>query len=91
MERLQLDVDRHPFYQHASRQLFVCYRDGAPVGRIVAIKDDLHNQHTNDRVGFFGFFETIDDQQVVDRLIDSAANWLRKLGCQSMRGPVNRP
>ena len=89
MERLQLDTDRHPFYQHASREMFVCYRNRTPVGRIVAIKDDLHNQHNCDRVGFFGFFESIDDQKVVDMLVGSAANWLRELGCESMRGPVN--
>ncbi|MCP4778973.1 MAG: GNAT family N-acetyltransferase, partial [Planctomycetaceae bacterium] len=51
MEKLQLDTERHPFYKHASREMFVCYRNGQTVGRIVAIKDDLHNEHHNDRVG----------------------------------------
>ena len=59
--------------------MFVCYRDGEPVGRIVAIKDDMHNQYNRDRVGFFGFFEAIDDQPVVNRFVDSAADWLRSL------------
>jgi GNAT superfamily N-acetyltransferase len=89
MEKLQLDTQRHPFYQHASREMFVCYRDGCVVGRIVAIKDDLHNQQHGDRVGFFGFFEAIDDQVIVDALIDTAADWLKKQGCDSIRGPVN--
>ncbi|MDB4399734.1 hypothetical protein N9007_01385, partial [bacterium] len=86
MEKLQLDTQRHPFYQHASREMFVCYRDNAVVGRIVAIKDDLHNEHHGDRVGFFGFFEAIDDQVIVDALIEAAANWLKKQGCNSIRG-----
>ena len=89
METLQLDETRHPFYAHAQRQPFVCYHGGKIVGRIVAIKDDLHNDFNNDRVGFFGFFETIDDQRVVDQLIKAAANWLRENGCEAMRGPVN--
>lgn len=89
MERLQLDVDRHPFYQHASRELFLCYRNGQPVGRIAAIKDDLHNEFHNDSTGFFGFFETIDDPQVVELLLKTAAQWLRDHGCDVMRGPVN--
>ena len=89
MERLQLDAHRHPFYRHASREMFVCYRNAAIVGRIVAIKDDLHNEHHGDRVGFFGFFEAIDDQVIVDALIDAAAGWLKKQGCNSIRGPVN--
>ncbi len=89
MEKLQLDTERHPFYKHASREMFVCYRDRSIVGRIVAIKDDLHNQHHDDRVGFFGFFEAIEDQVIVDALIEAAAQWLKKRGCESIRGPVN--
>ena len=89
MEKLQLDTERHPFYKHASREMFVCYRNGQVVGRIVAIKDDLHNEHHKDRVGFFGFFEAIDDQEIVNALIDTASDWLRERGCTSIRGPVN--
>lgn len=89
MERLQLDETAHPFYQHAARQAFVCYQNGQPVGRIAAIKDDMHNQHNDDRVGFFGFFESIDNQNVVNQLIETAAQWLAKNGCDTMRGPVN--
>jgi GNAT superfamily N-acetyltransferase len=89
MERLQLDTDKHPFYEHATREMFVCYRDSTVVGRVVAIKDVMHNEHNDDRVGFFGFFEAIDDQAVVDELISAAAEWLKKNGCDSMRGPVN--
>ena len=83
MERLQLDTSVHPFYQHASRQPFVGYRNGQPAGRIAAIKDDLHNRHHGDQVGFFGFFESIDDQTLVNRLLDAAAHWLKKQGCDS--------
>jgi GNAT superfamily N-acetyltransferase len=89
MEHLQLDEDRYPFYQHATRRAFICYRNGEAVGRIVAIKDDLHNEFNHDRVGFFGFFETIDDQDVVNQLLETAADWLREKGCDLMRGPVN--
>ena len=89
MEALQLDTDRHPFYLHASREAFVCYRQGQPVGRIAAIKDDLHNEYYEDSVGFFGFFECSNDQQVADALIETAANWLSTNGCTTIRGPVN--
>ena len=89
MEALQLDARKHPFYLHAAREAFVCYRDGQPVGRIAAIKDDLHNEHYADRVGFFGFFECCNDQQIANLLIETAANWLATKGCTAMRGPVN--
>ena len=89
MERIQLDEERNPFYQHARRAAFVCYRDAKPVGRIVAIKDDLHNKHNDDQVGFFGFFESEDEQAIADSLFSSASQWLVAEGCTSMRGPVN--
>jgi GNAT superfamily N-acetyltransferase len=89
MARLQVDARRHPFYQHASRELWVCYRDRQVVGRVAAIKDDLHNDYHSDSIGFFGLFESIEDQQVADLLLATAAKWLNENGCTSMRGPVN--
>ena len=39
--------------------------------------------------GFFGFFESIDDQQVASALFDAAAAWLRQRGMTAVRGPTN--
>ncbi len=89
MEKLQLDTKRNPFYEHAKMQAMVCYRDRKPVGRIAAIKDDLHNDYYKDSVGFFGFFESIDDQTVAAKLLAAAESWLHEQGCAVMRGPVN--
>jgi GNAT superfamily N-acetyltransferase len=89
MEQQQVDRQNNPFYQHARIEAFVGYREGEPVGRIAAIVDDLHQQLYQDGMGFFGFFESIDDQAVVDRLLDTATQWLIQQGCRSMRGPVN--
>jgi len=89
MEQKQLSPADHPFYEHATREMFVCYRGDKPVGRIAAVKDTMHNEHHDDRVGFFGFFEAEDDQRVVEALIDRAGSWLVENGCDTMRGPVN--
>ena len=89
MERQQLNRLQNPFYQHAEMESFVCYRGDLPVGRIAAIVDHLHNEHQQDEVGFFGFFETIDDQPVVKLLIETASQWLASHGCRAIRGPVN--
>jgi len=89
LEWMQLDTQRHPFYQHARREIWVAYRGSQPVGRIVAIVDDLHNSHYGDRVGFFGFFESIDQPEVARLLLDTAADWLRQAGCDTMRGPMS--
>ena len=89
MERMMLDPNKHPFYQHASRQAFLAERSGKIVGRIAAIQDDMHNEYYSDSVGFFGFFECIDDYEVAGELMSAASNWLKKHGCDIIRGPVN--
>jgi GNAT superfamily N-acetyltransferase len=89
MEQQQVDRERNPFYQHAEMEAFVCYRDGEPVGRIAAIIDHLHQEYHRDDAGFFGFFEAIDDQQVVHLLLEQATGWLKDRSCRLIRGPVN--
>jgi GNAT superfamily N-acetyltransferase len=89
MARGTLDVEKNAFFEHATHQKWVCFENEQCVGRIVAIVDDLHNQHCQDDVGFFGFFECIDDVEVARRLIDVARLWLAERGKTSMRGPVS--
>ena len=84
-----IDTKKNPFYQHAQIEMFLAERDGELVGRIAAIKNDLHNSTHNDKVGFFGFFECINDQEVANILFDSAKQWLKSKGCDIMRGPAN--
>ena len=83
------DTSKNPFYKHAEIQLFLAKKDDEIIGRIAAIKNDLHNLHHNDKVGFFGFFECVDDQQTANMLFDSAKQWLREKGFNTMRGPAN--
>jgi hypothetical protein len=80
---------KNPFFNHAEVQLFMAYRGSAPVGTISAHTIPDHNRIHKDRVGFFGFFETIDDQSVATALLDTAATWLSARGMETMRGPMN--
>ncbi len=84
-----LDEQKNPFYLRAKRALFVAVRDARVVGRIAAIENPAHNEFHQDRVGFFGFFEAINDQAVADALFDAAAKWLRARGLDTMRGPMS--
>ena len=59
------------------------------MGRVGAIVNHNHNRHHNDRVGFFGFFESIDDQAVAAALFDAARAYLRGRGMDAMRGPAS--
>ncbi|HEV8454857.1 MAG TPA: hypothetical protein VGQ24_08195, partial [Gemmatimonadales bacterium] len=88
METL-LSRTKNPFFDHAEAEYFIAERDGVVVGRIAAISNRLHNETHGDRVGFFGFFECIDDQAVADALFTAAADWCRALGHDVLRGPAS--
>jgi hypothetical protein len=80
---------KNPFYRNADRELFLATDNGRLVGRIAAIENRAHNRFHEDRVGFFGFFECVDDQRVADALFAAAEGWLKARGLTTMRGPMN--
>jgi GNAT superfamily N-acetyltransferase len=84
-----MDKRKNPFYRHAEAEFFIAERNGEMVGRIAAIINHHHNQEHQENVGFFGFFESINDQEVANALFDQAKAYLRARGITSMRGPAN--
>ncbi len=90
MDRLKLlNEEKNPFYKHAEIQLFLAYEGKEIVGRIAGITNANHNEIHKDKVGFFGFFESIDNQEVANKLFEAAEKWLKSKGMTDIRGPVN--
>ena len=79
----------HPFHDDADVQTFLATRDGKPCGRIAAIIHRAHERRYKERRGYFGFFESVDDEEVSGLLFDTAIDWLRGRGMESVRGPMN--
>jgi len=84
-----LDTERFPLYDHADLAMFTAWKDGVMAGTIAAVENRRHNEVHEDKVGFWGFFECINDQQVANALFDAAGSWLKKKGLNAMRGPVS--
>ncbi|MBI1809763.1 MAG: N-acetyltransferase [Gemmatimonadetes bacterium] len=84
-----LDERKNPFYRDAARELFLAYAGDRVVGRIAAIENRAHNRFHEDRTGFFGFFECVDDAAVARALLDAAAAWLAARDLHAMWGPMN--
>ncbi|OFZ18640.1 MAG: hypothetical protein A2X94_01695 [Bdellovibrionales bacterium GWB1_55_8] len=84
-----LHTVKNPFYKRADIQLFLAVKNGRDVGRIAAIENRGHNEFHEDRTGFYGYFEAIDDQAVADALFGAAEDWLKNRGLQAMMGPMN--
>ncbi|MBI1806719.1 MAG: GNAT family N-acetyltransferase [Ignavibacteria bacterium] len=90
MDRRKLmDKQKNPFYRHAEAEFFLARRNGEIVGRIGAIINHNHNKEHRENVGFFGFFECINDQVVADALFREAREWLKIRGVTAMRGPAS--
>lgn len=80
---------KNPFFNHAEGTTFTAHRDGWCVGRITAQIDRAHLKLHQDDAGFFGFFDTVDDQEVANALLDAARSWLKARGMQRVRGPMS--
>ena len=89
MVRDALDHRGNPFYREAERALFVARRGREVLGRVAAVENRWHNQHHGDRVGFFGFFECVDDDDAARELLARASEWVRSRGLTSIRGPMS--
>lgn len=77
-----------PFYHYAEAKSFLATDGGNDYGRITAIINHRHNECNKDKVGFFGFFESIHSLSVVKALVNAAADWCQARGMSSMLGPV---
>lgn len=82
-------TDKNPFWQHAQRKLFLAKVNGEIVGRCAAIVDQVHIDFHEEKCGFFGFFECVDDEKVAAALLQEARNWLRLKGMRTLRGPAS--
>jgi GNAT superfamily N-acetyltransferase len=90
LERKRFLTAKHNLYfEHADVQLFLAQRDGEPVGRISAQIDHQYNAYHRSRQGHFGFFESIDGEEVSGALLDAAASWLGEHGMEQMLGPMD--
>ena len=85
----RLTPEKNPFFEHAEVALFTAWKDGKAVGRISAQIDHEHLRIHEDNAGFFGFFDTVDDQEVASALVAAAEDWLASRGMTVMRGPFS--
>lgn len=85
----QLSPRKNAFFEHGEGAMFCAYRGGRCVGRATAQIDRLHLERHADGAGFFGFFDTIDDEEVARGLLDRVERWLTSKGMKTARGPFS--
>lgn len=84
-----LNRRKHPFHLHADVEYFLAFRGEEAVGRIAATVNYQYVHFHNQSVGFFGFFECIDDPEVATVLLQTAEQWLVARGMARVLGPMS--
>jgi GNAT superfamily N-acetyltransferase len=79
----------HPFYERNEIQTFLAFRGDEVCGRIAAILNRNHNDYHHEKRGFWGFFESVDDQEVANALFDAVRQWFAQRDILQLRGPMN--
>lgn len=77
------------YHESGIIQLFMAYRGGMPVGRIIAHYDRRYNELNGVKRGCFGFFECLPDREAAKALFRAAENWCREQGMETIDGPMN--
>ena len=80
---------KNPFFQHSEVASFLAKKDGKIVGRVSAILNNNYNKYHESNVGFFGFFDVINDQEVADALINTVKQWCKERKVDAILGPTN--
>ena len=89
-ERLEFtDRTRHPFFQHAEVAFFRAVRGKRTIGTIAAIRNDAHNRFHEEKTGFWGLFDVVEEYPVAEALFDAAREWVRGQGMDTLRGPMS--
>jgi hypothetical protein len=83
------DQNKNPYFEHARMRMWIAFQGNEVVGRISAQVDELVQSHWEKGLGHWGLFDCIDEQEVADKLLDTAETWLREQGMAKSMGPIS--
>ena len=89
-ERKRFFSPANPLFEFTEVQ-YLLARDGQGkvIGRVTAHINRRHNEFWNEKTGFFGFFECIEQFEAARALMRAAEDWLGARGMTAVRGPFN--
>lgn len=89
MQKHKLDKQHNASWKHMEGDYFIAWRGDKPVGTIAAFINHRHNEFHNEHIGFFGMFEVYDDQEAATALLNTASDYVARLGYDAIRGPAS--
>lgn len=89
-QRSLLNPQKNPYHQHSRTKLYMAFNEkNELVGRISASVDDNFNKFWNSKVGFFGWFECVNDQEAANTLFAEGEKFFKSEGISEVRGPAS--
>lgn len=85
--RIQLDPDKHPFYEHSEAEFFLAERKGEVVGRIALLENKVYNRYHGKKQAQFYLFECVEDIDVARALFEHASEWAKTRSLDQVVGP----
>lgn len=82
------NTKKNPSHDVCEHVIYLAYRDGQIVGRIVGIINRVANERWGVRHVRFGWIDFIDDMEVSRALLDAVAAWGKARGMTAINGPV---
>ncbi|MGI9527116.1 MAG: GTP cyclohydrolase, partial [Weeksellaceae bacterium] len=83
-----LDHDKNPVFKHAISKYYIAYKNQEMVGRIAAIINWKEVKEQGKPKVRFGWFDFINDREVVQKLLDQVSKLGKENGLAYMEGPV---
>lgn len=84
------DPSHNTAFEHGAAFRWIAVdADNNTIGRITAFFHKEKAMKHKPYAGGIGFFESIDDQDVANKLFDTAREWLIHQGMEAMDGPIN--
>ena len=82
------DEKKNKSYKYAQTILYLAFRDGKPVGRIMGIISTRYNEIHNENHGRFCFMECHNDKEVFKALMKRIEESARERGMNKLVGPL---
>lgn len=87
-EKNTFNIRKNPNLKYADYVLFLAYKNKKVVGRIVGIINHKYIEKWGDYTARFGWFDFIDDLEVVKALLNQVEQWAREKKMTALVGPM---
>lgn len=87
-ELKSIDPTKNPAFTFCEAQFWLIKEKNKIVGRIGAIINHDYNKNKGIKCGRFTRFECVDSQEVANYLMETAENWCKEKGMDTIHGPL---